>query len=507
MTDSTKLPKQLLPFWVSLVLAAAAGLLMDIASPDLAIWPLAFLAVGTLLVTLIGRSVPQSLLLGLIYGVCYYSPLVLWTSRYLGPLPWIALTALEAAITAVLVALITLAYRYVPRVFSELSWRVTVTTLLVASLWLTRELVLGSWPYGGFPWARLGMTQSESPLATVSSWIGVSGLSFLMVAIVALAIELVRERAAMRPLAGLIPVSLLMVMVVLPSYPTSVVGELRIGAVQGNGPTGYFDKREPFEIIEAQVDASAALIGEELDLVVWPEGGVDYDPFRNSDTARILSAQSQRLGAPLLVNAAVQTPAGIFNTSLLWGSEQDLQSHAKRHPVPFGEYIPNRAFFRLIVPDLIDLVAREYSPGTDAPIMTVGKATIGLAICFDVIYDELIREGLHGGAEVLVFQTNNADFRGTDENLQQLAFARMRAIESGRWVVNVSTVGTSQVIAPDGSTIQSIGANEAGTLLATVERRSGLTPGVLLGQWIDALAVLLGLGGLIACGLASRKSG
>src|SRR5690606_26101766 len=117
------------------------------------------------------------------------------------------------------------------------------------------------------------------------------------------------------------------------SFPTTVVGELRIGAVQGNGPTGYFDQRPPYAIIQSQIAAGTELLGEDLDLVVWPEGGVDYDPFVSASTARMLSDESSRLGAPLLVNAAVSTPDGIFNTSLLWGSGTNLQTHAKRHPV------------------------------------------------------------------------------------------------------------------------------------------------------------------------------
>jgi apolipoprotein N-acyltransferase len=111
----------------------------------------------------------------------------------------------------------------------------------------------------------------------------------------------------------------------------------------------------------------------------------------------------------------------------------------------------------------------------------------------------VITESLHAGAEVLVFQTNNADFRGTDENLQQLAFARMRAIESGRSVVNISTVGTSQIIRPDGTTVTSLDADEAGAMLEDVELRTGLTAGIVLGPWVQLLLVW---GGLVALGVA-----
>lgn len=73
---------------------------------------------------------------------------------------------------------------------------------------------------------------------------------------------------------------------------------------------------------------------------------------------------------------------------------------------------------------------------------------MGLAICFDVIFDDVIWQGAQDGAQLYLLQSNNGDFRGTDENLQQAALARMRAIETGRGVVNVSTTGTSQAFAP-----------------------------------------------------------
>ena len=121
-----------------------------------------------------------------------------------------------------------------------------------------------------------------------------------------------------------------------------------------------------------------------------------------------------------------------------------------------------------------------------------------------MIYDDVIWDGARDGAQIYMFQTNNADFRGTDENLQQLAFARMRAIETGRSVVNLSTVGTSQVIAPDGTTIDGLPADEAGHMLTDVPLRTGLTPAVVAGEWMK---MLLGWGSLVALvALGHRRS-
>jgi apolipoprotein N-acyltransferase len=289
---------------------------------------------------------------------------------------------------------------------------------------------------------------------------------------------------------------------------------MRIGAVQGNGPTGYFDQREPLSVLDAQTAASEPLYGKGMDLLVWPEGGLDGDPFQYPELADGLDRVAAGVRAPILANAATQKGELFYNTSFLWPqgehaplARDDVQTHAKRHPVPFGEYVPDRAFFNAIVPDLIGLIGREYTPGTDAPLVRVGKTPVGLAICFDVIYDELIAQGIDGGAQVLVFQTNNADFRGTVENLQQLGIARMRAVETGRSVVNISTVGTSQVIRADGSTQASLDEDRPGALLEDVELRTGATAGVVIGPWIEQLLVWGGLLVVVVAGIGSRRRG
>lgn len=498
--------RPLLPLSLALPAAAAAALLMDLSYPDTAVWALAFPATALLLVALIGRRAGGALAVGLVYGVIFFGLLVSFTSRYLGPLPWAALSVLEGGLTAVALILITLAYRWVPRAFPGVWARLLLLPAVVAALWVGREVFVGSWPYGGFPWARLGMSQAESPLAPVTSWIGVSGLSFLMVFLVAVVIQVIRERAWRRPTAMIAPVIVAVALLLTPLFPTTVSGSMRIAAVQGNGPSGYFDERQPYSLIDAQTDATEPLYGEDVDLLVWPEGSLDFDPFQSDSLSRRMSAIASRIGAPLLANAATERDGLFYNTSMLWTQDGgDGQVHDKRHPVPFGEYVPDRAFFNALAPDLIGLIQREYTPGTNPPVIDVDGVKVGLAICFDVIYDDVISEGMAEGAEVLVFQTNNADFRGTDENLQQLAFARMRAIETGRSVVNISTVGTSQIIRPDGSTVSSLDAGKAGALLEDVELRSGLTAGVITGPWIQLVLLWGGLGALAFGWLRARR--
>jgi len=488
--------RPILPLWAAVAASLAGGVLLSLAFPALSWWPMAFPAVVLALVGLIGRRVWSSLLVGFAFGGAFFFVNLLFTARYLGPVPWVALSMLEALITAAGAIPITLAYRWMPRVLPSVAARLTLLPLLLAALWTLREQIVGSWPYGGFPWGRIGISQVNSPLADLASWVGVSGLTFLMVLLCAAAIEYVRIARFRAPLTALPSVVVALLLLLVPQFPTTEAGTLRVGAVQGNGPAGYFDERTANAVLEAQLEATAPLFGEQMDVLLWPEGGVDSDPTANPATASVLDDLSERVDAPLIVAAVTERDEEYFNSSLLWvAGEGAVQTYDKRHPVPFGEYVPDRPFFEPFAPDLIGLIQREYTPGVAAPFFDLDGIGVGLAICFDVIYDDVIWDGARDGAQIYMFQTNNADFRGTDENLQQLAFARMRAIETGRSAVNLSTVGTSQVIAADGTTIDGLPADVAGHMLTDVPLRTGLTPAVVAG---DAVKIVIGWGSLVA---------
>lgn len=496
-----------LPLWAAALVAGVAGYVLTLAFPALSWWPVVFVAIPLTLVTLIGRRAGGALLVGSVFGAAFFLVNVSFTARYLGPVPWLALSLFEALLTGLAAIPIALAYRWVPRVLPSGWGRLLVLPMLVAGLWTARELLLGTFPYGGFPWGRVGISQANGPLIPLVSWIGVAGLSFVIVLVCAMAVEYVRVVRFRRVLPALPAVLVALLLVVVPPFPTTDAGTIRVGAVQGNGPTGYFDERDSRAVLNAQLQATAPLLGEDLDVLLWPEGGMDTDPTTDQETAGSLDFLARRVEAPLLISAVTRRGEEYFNSALLWeaGVDNPVQMYDKRHPVPFGEYVPDRWFYNLFAPDLIGLIQREYTAGTASPVFDVDGAGVGLAICFDVIYDDVIRDGARGGAEVFMFQTNNADFRGTDENLQQLAFARVRAIETGRAVVNLSTVGTSLIIAPDGSEIASLPVDTAGALLEDVPLRTGSTPAVLIGGAVDALLGWGSLLALVAAGVVFRR--
>jgi len=495
--------RPILPLWGAVLASLVAGPVLDLAFPSTGWWPFAFVGVAFALVSLVGRSAWGGFLVGVVFGASFYLTHIDWITRYLGVIPWFALSGLQTLYVGLGSVLIALAYRWMPRILPARWARLTLLPLLVGGLWTMRELVMGSFPYGGFPWGRIGMSQSESPLAHLVSWTGVAGLTFLMVVLCAAAIECVRV-ARLREWWTAIPSAVLVLLLLAtPAFPTTAAGDYTVGAVQGDGPTGYFDPRSRNEVLNSQLAATAPLYGQDMDLLVWPEGSMDSDPLRDPSTAAALDVVAGRVGAPLLVNAATQRGDEFFNASILWKPGLGpTQEYDKTHPVVFGEWVPDRWLYEAIVPDLIGLLQREYTPGTKPPYMDVDGVGIGLAICFDVVYDDIIWDAARDGAEVYVLQTNNADFRGTDENLQQLAFARMRAIETGRSVVNLSTVGTSQVIAPDGTELDGLPEGEPGAMLTTLPLRTGLTPAVLLGPWIQALLAWGSLAAFLALSVA-----
>src|SRR5690606_8361091 len=161
--------------------------------------------------------------------------------------------------------------------------------------------------------------------------------------------------------------------------------------------------------------------------------------------------------APILVGAQeYPETGGRYNVSLLWQAGQGVTDrYAKQHPAPFGEYIPLRSFVR-IFSDQVDRVTNDMLAGTEPAVIdlprddgsTVPMATI---ICFEVAYDEIVRDAVVRGAQLLVVPTNNASFGYTAESTQQLAMTRMQAMTTGRAAVQISTVGVSGVVAPDGT--------------------------------------------------------
>jgi apolipoprotein N-acyltransferase len=512
--DGNLEPRAVRPLWAAVLLAAASGVVMDAGFPSLGWWPLTFVGIGVFLVSIRGRRAGGAFLVGFVGGLVFYLVQISWAALFLGPVPLTALSTLEALFVGAGAVLMCLAYRLLPRIWTSRLGRLGFLPLIVASLWVLREAVSGSWPYGGFSWARVAESQSQSPFASLFSWIGISGVSFVMVFLVALALECWQLPNVSVQAGGILVVAATVLALVVPAFPITLKGTTTVAAVQGDGPAGYFDPHDYGDLLAAQFKATVPLFksGRKLDMVIWPEGASDIDPVAADKApdedvaATAFNDVSSRLHAPLLAGTIQHRGSKYFNTSLLWEAGKGVVDYYdKKHPVPFGEYVPDRAFWRALAPSLIDLIGRDYTPGTTNTVFDVNGVIAGIDICFDITDDGVMRDSIRSGAQILIAQTNNADFGHTDESVQQLAIARIRAMELGRTLVNDSTVGTTAIVLPDGSTVGQLPTYKPGALVATVPLSSTITPATVWGQPYELLLELLGLGALIVAMVGARK--
>jgi apolipoprotein N-acyltransferase len=198
---------------------------------------------------------------------------------------------------------------------------------------------------------------------------------------------------------------------------------------------------------------------------------------------------------PVLVGAVLDGPGPdhVSNTGIVWDPRTGPGArYVKRHPVPFGEYIPFRAELTGLVSRL-DQIPRDFYAGHRPGNLTVGPARVGDVICFEVAYDGLVRDVVRGGAQVLVVQTNNATYNGTGQPFQQMAMSRLRAVETGRDVLVTATSGISAVVRADGTVAQQAPEKVARTLVAEVPLRDRQTLATRLGWWPEWLLAAAGL--------------
>lgn len=484
--------------WAAAAAAIGGGLNAG-AFPALGWWPLIFLGTGMILWALRGRSVWGSLLVGLIGGFAFFGTHILWLTVYLGPIPWLALAGLESIFFALGAALIAVAWRVAPLIWTTRRSRIAGIPLALAGLWTLREAVTSVWPYGGFSWGRLAFSQSDSPFASLVSWVGVSGLSFLLAWLSALVLQLLLEVGFEWSARGIVATAAVLVLVAVPAWAAAPSGTMTVAAVQGNADAGLFAQHPPGTTLDDHLQATVPLFGSKADVVVWPENAADVDPLRNPQSAQVLDFVSERMHAPLVTGTITEDTKGrVFNSLLLWESGKGaVQQYDKIHPVPFAEYLPDRSFWYPLAPNLLDMVPRDYSFGQRSNVFDINGIRAGVAICFDIVDDSLVRRMIDGGADLILAPTNNADFGHSDESRQQVAIARLRAIETGRSVVNISTVGMSAMFAPDGSVIAQLPDYTAGAMLESVPLSSTVTPAMTIGPELEWLASGIGLAGLL----------
>jgi apolipoprotein N-acyltransferase len=490
-------------------LAILGGLVAALTFPTENIWLLTPLIPALITVAVLGAGFWMATLIAFHAALAFYFSHIEWISQYLGPVPLVALTFSQALSFAPAFGLVALLWL---RLKSTALNRM-LFIVLAAQIWTAREWLANNFPYGGFPWSRLAMTQSESWL---SAWVYLGGLSLLsfVLALVgsSLAVLIHDWRTARRRPVAIFSVVTAGVVALVPLLTpvgnTQPEGTMTVAAIQGNANAGIFANPDRGSILQNHLDATELALAHprasEIELIVWPENASDLDPLRFPEARAKIDELVNRTGLPLTFGTLTERGGQTYNTTLLWLPEiGPVDYYDKKRPVPFAEYVPDRAFWRTFAPDLIDLITRDFGFGVKDGIFDVGSVPAGTLICFEIAIDDIGRDLVAAGAQLILSQTNNADFGYSDETFQQVAIARLRAVETGRSVVNISTVGQSSIFGPDGSVLSELEWYQPGAMVTTVELRSGLTPAMVVGRWFDlinfglvvALAIYLGVAG------------
>ncbi|MFY0409498.1 apolipoprotein N-acyltransferase [Solicola sp. PLA-1-18] len=490
--------------WLRSVLGLAAGAVVSTGFAPLEIFWTVPPGLVLLVLALHGLRPRQAALVGAVFGIGFLALLVSWVS-VLGAGVLVALVGIQFPFYAIFGA----AFSFVSRLRGWPLW--------AALCWVGTEYLRSVVPFGGFPWGRLAFATVGTPLDPWARWVGVaalSGLVFLASALVASALLRRSVRGAL--VAAAVVVGVVGGGALLPTGAADPGQRLRVAVVQGDvpgtGATGMGQQREVLDnhVRETQELADAVDAGRlpRPDVVLWPENASDIDPYKDAAARAAITSAARAVGAPILVGAILdgKQPDQARNVGIAWDPETGPgQTYDKRHLVPYGEYVPFRPLVDRLVPFVTQEIPRDIVPGDRAGTIDLGGVTLGDMMCFDVVFDNLARDAVLGGAQYLVVQTNNATYTGTSQPEQQWQIARMRAIEAGRTVVVPSTNGISGIADADGAPVARTTPGVPDVLDREITTATGVTWGTRAGVWVERGLALGGFVAVLAGAVAGRR--
>jgi apolipoprotein N-acyltransferase len=462
-------------------LAAASGVLLALSFPKFGHPSLAWVALAPLLVATAGATHPatrrdpslrRAMLLGLVAGIVYFTGTLYWITRvmamYGGLQQWVA-----ALVNAALIAYLAL----FPAFFAVVTRRLVVAyghQALAAApvVWVATELGR-THLFTGFPWVLLGYSQTTVlPVAQFASVFGVYGVSMLVAAVsTALAMVMVTRRFA--PLA-----IVLIALAVIAAWGArraaaaewTRAGEaIRVGLIQGN--IDQADKQNPARanaIFQGYIRMTRDALRQGAEFVLWPESSTPFLFEEDLDASRQIRTLAQQAKVPILVGSDQVEPNGgsfqYYNSAFLVRADGTSgRAYRKMHLVPFGEYVPLKRLLFFAAP-LVEAVS-DFSAGQDAVLLPVGSHMISTAICYEVVYPDLVRRFVAAGSELLTTITNDAWFGATSAPYQHFEQAAMRAIEEGRYLVRSANTGVSGIVDPYGRVLERTDIFQAAVLV------------------------------------------
>jgi apolipoprotein N-acyltransferase len=484
--------------------AVVAGLALLVSFPPYGLWFCAPIGVALLAAVTIGKRLRAGLGYGMITGTVFFGPLLAWTNMHVGYTPWILLTLFQASYIALLglgLAAVTPLLRRWP----------LLTAPVIALLWVAQEALRDRAPFGGFPWGRIAFSQAGAPTLHFAVWGGAPLVTFIVALAGGFLLQW-RLKWTVAAAIGLMAVGL----VVPVSTPDGQT--VTVAIVQGNVPRlGLNFNEQRRRVLDNHVNATVELAAKvragqakQPDLVIWPENASDIDPLINADAASGIDGAARAINAPILVGAVLRGPGEneSRNAGIVWLPTTGAgDMYLKRHPVPFAEYLPMRPVVEPIARAITNeakLLSTDFVRGYEPGVLQVGPAKAGDVICFEVAYDDVVRDVVTHGAQLITVQTNNATFNEA-EAAQQLAMVRLRAVEHGRDSLMASTVGISAFVAADGNVHDATAFDTPAAIVRELRLGASTTLATRLGAWPEIVLTMLAASALVMAIVEGRS--
>ncbi|MET0066602.1 MAG: apolipoprotein N-acyltransferase [Candidatus Thiodiazotropha sp.] len=348
--------------------------------------------------------------------------------------------------------------------------------LVYPALWVAVEWLRG-WFLTGFPWLQLGYSQIDSPLAGYAPILGVLGTSWAVMLSVGLLWALLGQSRKRLLNVGLL--SLVWLgggLLGLIHWSQPVAEPLRVALIQGNIPQA--EKWLPEQLAPSLVRyAKLSRDALDEDLVVWPETAVSAFQHQVEEAFITPLETTVRNRGSHLVFGVVQMDdkrERYYNALVALGNDQ-RDRYYKGHLVPFTEYLPWAPLFRPLV-DLFTLPMSDFSAREAAkPLMQVGPHRVGMSICYEDAFGNEMIQALPE-ATYLINVSNDAWFGDSLAPRQHLQIARMRALETGRYLLRATNTGISAIVAPDGRLQAVAPLLREAVLKGEIQPMQGMTP-------------------------------
>ncbi len=461
-------------------LALVLGALTMLSLPPWGLWPLGPIGLG-LWLRFCHHGAERwrdRLEIGIAFWLGAYVLGLFWMTELTVP-GWIAAVPVESLIMALPLSLISAGAR----------WRaVGIPAALVVG-----EAVRWAIPFGGVPMSNLALGQVDGP------WLGAAALAgpLGVIALVGSGAVIVELLCAREWCAVSWPALVVMgVPIAALAWPaTTIDGTITAAVVQAGGELGTNVDTPQRSVRLRHLETTDAWQGD-ADLMVWSESSTSSDaPLEGSGRLAELESLAERRSLVLIANfyeRAVDDER-FRNATVAINPDGGLSGrYDKAHLVPFGEYVPLRSVVEPFAD--LSLISREAIAGEGPGLLATSLGDIAVVTSYEVYFADLVRDGVRAGGRIIANPTLASSYSTSAVPAQSLASARLRAVETGRWVLQSSTTGYSAIVSPDGDIARRSELRESVVLGADVELRSGFTPATALGSWplIVLAAVVLG---------------